>query len=166
MYWYVMRHGDALPASGVSAGDDQRALSPSGRAELERCLQGMKLLGIELDAVVTSPLARARESAVIIAEGLGVRLVESPTLRPAVPTEELLASLEPYREQRVLLVGHQPDLGLLVCRLVWGQAAGEISFRKGAMCCLNVTWGIGQSPAALEWFLTPDQLGRIGPKPK
>jgi broad specificity phosphatase PhoE len=66
----LMRHGEtAWNRSGRVMGRNPIELDPEGRAQVERAVPFARELAIDL--IVTSPLPRARQSAEIIAAGIG-----------------------------------------------------------------------------------------------
>src|SRR5208337_3061598 len=67
---YFLRHGDS--PKGVGIEDGKRPLSDRGAARMKRVALGMARLGVHPDLVLTSPLVRARQTAEIVARGLGL----------------------------------------------------------------------------------------------
>ncbi len=86
--------------------DELRPLSARGREEA-RAL-GERLAAERPDAVVTSPLLRARETAAAIAKAAGVELRIDERLAPGATAADVLAAVESAGET-VVTVGHQPD---------------------------------------------------------
>ena len=86
--------------------DELRPLSDRGREEA-RAL-GERLAGQRPDAVVSSPLLRARETAAAIAKAAGVELRIDERLAPGAGADDVLAAVEDAGET-VVTVGHQPD---------------------------------------------------------
>lgn len=121
---------------------------------MRREARGMLRLGLAFDTVMTSPLVRARETAEIIAgePGLARRVEASQALAPG----SVLAPLDGLQDnERVLLVGHAPDLGQLAAGLIGAAAALEMG--RGALCGLNVAaWGPGHRGHLL--FLLPAEV--------
>jgi broad specificity phosphatase PhoE len=76
----LMRHGEtAWNREGRVMGESPVALDAHGRAQVEAAVPYARKIKPEI--VVTSPLVRARQSAEIIAEGVGgIPLVEDPSL--------------------------------------------------------------------------------------
>ena len=116
MIFGVMRHAKAEPArEGLR--DEERRLTEEGRRQVEALA---RVLPWRPRVIVHSPLARARETAEILAGLLGVgEVVESELLRPDRMSVEALRSLA---GDGVLLVGHAPSVeealsGLLGCRV-------------------------------------------------
>jgi phosphohistidine phosphatase SixA len=69
----------------------------------------------------------------------------------------VLQELRKYSEEGIALVGHLPNLGLLLGSLVWGLPPKEVVIPKGGVGFLNLfSWDPGT--AKLKWVLTPDVL--------
>ena len=133
----LLRHGvaqDAGPETGWR--DEPRALTPEGRARMERAARGMAALGVRADAIVTSPLVRCRQTAEIAAAAIGGTPLEDPRLRPGAGLDDVADLLLEHPDaEAVLLCGHQPDLSDLVDELTGG---GRVEFRKGALAVLDL----------------------------
>jgi len=103
----LVRHAEAAPGEP----DALRPLTPAGH-ETARAL-GAVLAREHPDAVVTSPLRRARETAAAIAEAAGLEAVPDDGMAPGA-TATLLREAVAGRGATVVAVGHQPDCGSIV----------------------------------------------------
>jgi phosphohistidine phosphatase len=99
----IVRHAEAAPGSP----DELRTLTPAGRAEARALGRRLRDARLVPDAVVTSPLLRARETAVAL--GLGEPTVDERLAPGAAPEDIREAAAD--RGTSVLVVGHQPDCG-------------------------------------------------------
>lgn len=164
----LLRHGIAEERSPDRA-DAGRALTDQGRQRTRAVLRRALSLGLQAERLVSSPLIRARQTAEIaLAVGLApaLELAESlvPGADPLPLVEAWLASGrngEPT-QHRLLLVGHEPDLGLLAARLI-GAAPGSITLRKAGLALLAFEAGVrGAGPpvgeASLRLLLSPRSL--------
>ena len=106
----IVRHAKAAPGNP----DELRPLTPEGR-EQARAL-GEQLRPLAPDAVVSSPLLRARETASAL--GLGEPEIDE-RLAPGATPEDVRAAAED-RGETVVVVGHQPDCGRAVAALAGG----------------------------------------------
>lgn len=142
MELYLIRHGIALD-KGILPRDEDRPLVDRGREKTAKVAQRLKFLGIHFDAIVTSPLVRARQTAEILqAERLGDRLETSVHLAPdgdiRAWVEEWQKSGYNNEDSCLALVGHQPDLGLWAETLIWGKAEEKLILKKSGAIGLNV----------------------------
>jgi phosphohistidine phosphatase len=165
MMLYILRHAEAEPA-GQRGGDAARKLTPRGRARMRAASAGLVALGLKFDAILTSPLVRAKETAEIVAEAYpdGAKPQELQALVGSVPADKAVAALAPFaRNENVLAVGHEPQLSALVALLLTGTREGlQMSLKKGACVALELTRRFETGTARLSWMLTQRQLRRIG----
>jgi phosphohistidine phosphatase len=166
MELYVLRHGRAEERGADYPDDSRRPLTPEGRERIVKVAAAMALLGVRYDRLLTSPFARARETAEIVARAHGTKemLEEASELAQGRGPEGVLRKLRRDHAKRdaILLVGHEPDLGELVSELATGASGGlSISLKKGGLVKLDVTRLASRSCASLEWMLTPRQMMRM-----
>ena len=110
----IVRHAEAAPGDP----DELRSLTPQGRAQARALAAELHDRGIAADAVVTSPLLRARETAAV----LGEPEIEERLAPGATPEDVRDAATG--RGETVIVVGHQPDCSEAVLAL----AGREVSF--------------------------------------
>ena len=85
MNFYLMRHGIALEENDPSVVDDSgRPLSAKGIKRTRKIAKGIRRLGISFEVLLSSPLARARQTVDIVGAELGAqaRIEEVPSLTP------------------------------------------------------------------------------------
>lgn len=75
---YAMRHGPTQKTPGIWLGRVDLPLSDEGRAAAKACLPGAAKL--QAHRILSSPLLRARQTAEILADGLGLALTVHPEL--------------------------------------------------------------------------------------
>ena len=121
MRLFLVRHAEAAPGDP----DELRPLTPAGRA-VARDL-GERLAPEHLDAVVSSPLLRARETAEQIARAAGLTAEADKRLAPGATADDLQAAVA-KRGETVVAVGHQPDCSAIVLALT----GRERDFAPGA----------------------------------
>ena len=167
MNLYFMRHGIAEDrATGKNTDDRQRTLTPKGIKRIQKEAKALIRMSLSFDRILTSPLARARETAKIIAQSLQLedRLAEIEQLGPDRSVQELLSGLAAYAgDKNILLVGHEPLLSSTVSFLVSEKSAVHIELKKGGLCCLQVDGIRPKKSAVLLWALTPKQLRLLAP---
>jgi phosphohistidine phosphatase len=119
---FLVRHAEAAPGEP----DELRPLTDDGRAAA-RAL-GDRLAAHSPDAVVSSPLLRARETAEAIADASGVTAEPDERLAPGAGVPELSAAVS-GRGETIVVVAHQPDCSEIVLTLT-GE---EVAFSPGAV---------------------------------
>ena len=110
---YVVRHAEAAP--GVP--DELRPLTADGRRQAREL--GERLAAERPDAVLSSPLLRARETAAAIARAAGTEAEVDDRLAPGADADDVRAAVA-GRGDVVVVVGHQPDCGEVVAALGGG----------------------------------------------
>ncbi len=115
---YLVRHADAV-SEGVAGLDDDRWLSPRGREAARGLARLLREQHVELDAIVTSPLARAVQTAELVAGGLDY-LGPIEVLRALAPGAHPRPALEAIatRGSAVAVFGHAPGISLLAALLL------------------------------------------------
>ena len=118
MKLYLMRHAEALVTNGKIRSDEERPLSTRGRAQARSIGDQLRRRGHPLSQILSSPLLRTRETAAIISEVFGLPVETTPHLAPS-GTVLRLSLILPKKslDAGVLLVGHQPDVGMLAASL-------------------------------------------------
>lgn len=153
MILYFLRHGDAgTQASGMA--DDERLLTDDGIAALRSAAPLWRRLNLRPDVVLTSPLARARQTADLFCEAIGGEPMADDGLRPGASWGNLARAMSAHPDaRRVLFVGHEPDLSSAIAEL---SGAGSVRMRKGSLACLEF-YGIPEAGAGeIAWLLDPD----------
>ena len=165
MMLYVLRHGIAEEV-GPEGTDGSRRLTPAGRRKLRAGAAGMRALGLGFDALLTSPLVRAAETAGIVSEAFAHRPAprELAALEPGVPPVETVRALRAFaRYRHVAIVGHEPGLSSVVALLLTGTPNGlRLVLKKGGLVVLEVRDPGRGGGATLRCVLTPRQLRRLG----
>jgi phosphohistidine phosphatase len=138
---YFLRHGEAEP----DASDDAaRRLTKKGKRQAKVAGKALNALGAKPEICLTSPKARARQTAKRAAKQLGIEVEVAEQLSggPFGPT-----SLAAGRD--VLLVGHEPDFSNAIAELT----GGRVNLRKGGIACVE--------DRVLHDLLEPEQLRLI-----
>jgi phosphohistidine phosphatase len=125
MIW-LLRHGDAEEGSP----DSERRLTEKGREQSRVAGGALKAIGVEIDACLTSPKARAAETARIACEPLDVEPELEPKLAGGPFDAEALAA---GLGDGVLLVGHDPDFSAAVHSLTGAQ----VRMKKGGLAAVE-----------------------------
>ena len=120
----LLRHGIAVDRTDPDCpADPDRPLTPEGVARTKAAARGLRAIGVQPDCILTSPYARARETATIAADALGAGRPEAcAALLPAAPPADMGAALRARAKCKcILCAGHEPNLSLLLARLVLGR---------------------------------------------
>lgn len=166
MQLYIMRHAIAALREKWNGPDGDRPLTRTGRARMRRAARGLRRLGIRFDVIMASPLVRAIQTAEIVAQEFRHRSpVEiCPALAPGLHPDSLFNFINAFPDaKRVLLVGHEPDLGNLVLHLLGGAHADRVPLRKGGVVRIDLPETPPAAPGTLVWALTPRILRVLSP---
>jgi phosphohistidine phosphatase len=122
--WFL-RHGDAEDGED----DFQRKLTDKGRRQSRDAGATLVALGVELELCLTSPRVRARETAELACESLGVEIaIEDRLAGGRFDPLELAAGVDD-----VLLVGHEPDFSDVIGELT----GGHVDMKKGGLAAVD-----------------------------
>ncbi len=140
MLW-LMRHAEA--EDGLP--DDERPLTERGAMQADAAGRALAVLGVHLDASLSSPKLRAVQTAERACEPLGVPVtIEQALSGEPFDVRELIAGLGD-----VLLVGHDPSFSLLLHDLTGSQAR----MKKGGLAAI--------SKGELVTLMRPSELAAI-----
>ncbi|MDV2992399.1 MAG: hypothetical protein N4J56_002053 [Chroococcidiopsis sp. SAG 2025] len=137
MELYLIRHGIAEERS-PDVEDEKRELTAKGRDKTQKVAKRLYELGLRFELILTSPLARARQTAEILQTcGLSSQIEESSHLSPEGDFHLWLSWLEQKQmlatDTQLALVGHEPDLGQWVEMLIWGKLKQEPAFAENSL---------------------------------
>lgn len=135
---YFLRHGPAGSRAEWSGDDDARPLTDEGKARMTREAAALQKLGVAPAVILTSPLARARQTAEIVAARLGSPdfVVCDERLSPGFGPHDLADILGDHRGvSSIMLVGHEPDFSLTIGEFVGG---GRVALKKGGLARVDV----------------------------
>jgi phosphohistidine phosphatase len=161
---YVLRHGEAGKRLAAGSKDSERALTVAGAKEVEEIAGAIAKLGIKPDLVATSPLARAHQTAAIVAKKLKIKnkLQDWDELKPEgsrIKLYERLAKFKP--EASVMVVGHEPYVSSLVSDLAFDGQKGRVVMKKAGLARVGVTSLRPKPKGELRWLLTPKIMKRM-----
>lgn len=163
MQLFVIRHAIAEDRRPDQE-DAARELTPEGVRKMKQVVRGLRALDLELPRVLSSPWARALETAKLLAP-----VADEPPITTELlchsPRAELLAMIA-EKGETTAVVGHQPWLGELVAWLAFGDARrGEaLCLKKG--CVVELEGGVVPGGMTLRTILQPDVLRRLGKQKK
>ncbi|MEM6424427.1 MAG: phosphohistidine phosphatase SixA [Cyanobacteria bacterium P01_D01_bin.128] len=156
---YLIRHGIAAER-GTYLNDGDRPLTDNGRAKTQRIAERLVDLKLHFNTLLTSPLVRARQTAdILVNAGLASTAEISQLLAPGGDLAAWLNWLNDWQatgNQRLALVGHEPDLSHWGQQLVQGDISDRWILKKAGIIGLQVPaarQAIGQS--RLVWLAPP-----------
>ncbi len=163
MIVHVLRHAEAEDVS-PSGRDQDRRLTEDGRRRMRAVAKAIARLDPGYDAILVSPLVRARQTAEPVAEACGFRksLSETKALLPNAAPAEVLHELARLKPGTALLVGHQPHLGRLLGLLLSGRTDLEIPRKKAALAAFEAGSDPSLGRAELKFYLPPKLLEGLG----
>lgn len=156
MIVYVMRHAEAVEGSDTLP-DEWRYLTEKGRLAAQKMSAAIARYGPKSRLTITSPLTRAVQTAEIAAEKACRKnvVIASPLLLPGADIYELVGYIKSCKDaKRIMVVGHEPQLGLLVAALL-GCSDSNITLKKGA--CVTLKCNANAKAASFLWYLAPDK---------
>jgi phosphohistidine phosphatase len=151
--WRHAHAGDPVEDVGV---DMHRPLTPKGERQAARMAEWLNQHLTESTRVIASPAVRTQQTATAL--GRPFKVVDA--LAPGcTPEELLLVTRFPRSREAVLVVGHQPTLGLVLAQLL-ESADPKLawSVRKGAVWWLRWREREGQPQITVHAALSPDML--------
>jgi phosphohistidine phosphatase len=148
---YFLRHGEADWPNWKKS-DDERPLTKRGKKEMREIAKFLKRIKAAPDAIVTSPLPRASQTAEIAAEHLKIKCRKDKLLEPGFGRQELERILKKYPAESLMVVGHEPDFSQTIEQLTGG--AVKLSKAGVALVELNHSWRNGR----LLWLFPPKMM--------
>jgi phosphohistidine phosphatase len=157
---WLLRHADAEPHGGRV--DFDRRLTARGEQQARAAGVAIGRLHASFDAVLFSPRVRARQTAEIAAEGIGKDASRALSAYPPLAGgfdagQALEAMASSAGEQRVLLVGHEPDLSNVVADLT----GARVDLKKGGLAVVRLEGAGGE----LAVLMRPRELALIAGLP-
>lgn len=159
MLIYIFRHGEAdWPEGRPRRKGDERHLTPEGRRWVAKVVSvADKELGFRPGLILSSPLARARETAEVARETLGMASevgIEECLVGESQP-KDVYAVLRKRNSGSVALVTHLPLIGYLFADLLGGES--NIGLHSGAIAAIQCKGNPGRGKGSLRWLLPPLQ---------
>lgn len=156
---HLLRHAHAGDAERWIGDDAVRPLSEKGRRQSERIGRLLAAIDEAPDLFITSPRVRAAQTAEIVAEALGAKVVVDTRLAGmldgGVLSDILAANAD---SERPCLVGHDPDFSELLGELL---GTPPIPMRKGALARVDVgSRSVVPGRAILRYLVPPELLPR------
>jgi phosphohistidine phosphatase len=142
---WLLRHGEAVPHE--SKPDFDRELTPRGERQAAAAGEALARLGLEFSACYTSPLVRARDTAVLACKQLNVTPEERAAVGKDLDAETARDLMAEHGDgERVLVVGHNPSFAQVVHDLT----GARIDLKKGGVAAVRLDAGSGELLALLR----------------
>lgn len=162
MLLIIIRHGIAEDRQAFKLkdkNDRHRPLTAKGKKKFHTIAKKLKKFLGPINIIVSSPLERAQQTAQLLKEEYPqAELLSSETLSPQAPPREFA---QWFHEQvkkgtkQLVIVGHEPHLGLLASWLLFGSQQSQIKIKKGGCLGIEISSPMGPRKGVLQWALTP-----------
>jgi phosphohistidine phosphatase len=149
----LWRHAEAV-VEKEGQDDLERALTAKGERQAQRMAEWLNQRIAHSTRIVVSPALRCQQTA----QALSRSFKTVPSIAPDAPLEAVLkAARWPESAEPVLVVGHQPTLGLVAAQLLCGQPQ-PWAIKKGAVWWLRSRDREGIASVVLQAVQAPDCL--------
>jgi phosphohistidine phosphatase len=151
----LWRHAEAFEMREVQD-DLDRALTAKGERQAQRMATWLNQQLPSTARVLVSPARRTQQTAAALDRQTRIKTVAA--LAPEAGVEALLHAVRwPQSREPVLVVGHQPTLGLVAAYLLSGQPQAW-SVKKGAVWWLRAREREGELQVLLHAVVSPDMV--------
>lgn len=159
----LLRHGIAEDQGVRYPADFDRPLTTEGRARMVTEAAAIRHTWLP-DAIISSPLVRARQTAEVVARACGIDGIALSDTLAERDFDAFFAAAAGLGSRRVLAVGHEPLLSMTLSYALTGsEVAVRSTFKKGAAALI----GFDAEPRAgagwLEWLIQPAVLRSLAP---
>ncbi len=162
MIIYFLRHAAAGQSKKDPAADEKRPLDKDGIDQCRYIGRTLAAMDIQVDAVISSPLKRASQTASLVANEMGYegKLELHPALRPQAAYEDFRALVDDNaKRESIMVVGHNPNLSRFLSLLLSGGTTDTcVDLKKGAVAKVDAG---GRRPAVLGWCVIPRMVRAI-----
>ena len=150
----LLRHGIAEDKSADMT-DAQRQLTDEGRRKMKEIARSLARIFPEAEAIYSSPLVRAVQTAEPVAKEYKLSIEQTPALTPQSTPEDFRKLLQQIKVDFAIFVGHEPNLSNIMLDLT--KMRGDVELKKGG------SYGIDfEAFGKLAWMLSPRVLRTSG----
>jgi phosphohistidine phosphatase len=154
MLLYFLRHAEAEDTAET---DFDRRLTDRGRTQVQKVIKFFQRNEIKPDAILFSPLTRAKQTAHPVSDTMGIDMVKMGWLASGMEPETCLRELAPYEDHSsILLVGHEPDFSATIAFLLGLTDPEALHIRKASVTAINMP--VLKAGAGQLEFLLPCRL--------
>jgi phosphohistidine phosphatase len=160
MIIYFLRHASAGKKVLSPNKDERRPLDQEGILQTRYIGRMLAALDVQVEAIVSSPLKRAMQTASLVANELAfeARVQADDALLPESGFDQfrsMLARLGKYEE--IIVVGHNPSFTEFLSKSISrSSGAAQIEFKKGAVAKVEMEGRNG----SLHWLVIP-KIARV-----
>ena len=169
---FILRHGCAGNRLSDPMKDTKRQLTISGKKEVVEIAKSLKKLGVNFNVIISSPLARAFQTAKIIAKEYKLieQIEQSEELKPNGSKDFLYNKLSKSNiDSVILIVGHEPYLSSMINDIIskndtdrnYNKNNNNIILKKAGVARIKITSTVPKLKGELRWLLTPRILKKI-----
>jgi len=158
MILYFLRHASAGEHFVNPKKDEKRALDKEGIEQCGYIGRALTALDVHVDIIVSSPLKRCTQTAVLVGNELGYegKLLLDAGLRPEAGLTDFRKLLEKYAHQEaIMVVGHNPNLSQFLGATISDSGCeASLELKKGAVAKVEMR----RTSGTLQWCVTPKVL--------
>src|ERR1700760_2472919 len=135
MQIFFLRHANAGEPKLNPVKDEKRPLDKLGIEQSHDVGRALAALNITVDAIISSPLRRATQTAAVVANEIDYedKVVTDSALRPGASYEQFQELLRKYsRRDAIMVVGHNPTMTEFLNKLI-GASGNSVELKKGAI---------------------------------
>lgn len=160
MQIFFLRHANAGEPKLNPAKDEKRPLDKLGIEQSHDVGRALAALNITVDAIISSPLKRATQTAAVVANEIDHedKVITDNALRPGATYEQFQELLRGYsRKDAIMVVGHNPTMTEFLNKLI-GAAPRSVEVKKGSIARVEKE---GRKGAVLKWCFPPKVVRSI-----
>ena len=156
----LVRHGIAEELeAGSTRTDSDRRLTKKGRKQIKQVAKGLRPLVGAVDVIATSPYTRAVQTAEVLRKEFAKKskpvLQQVEVLKSGASAEDSMQWITSNNpDATVVLVGHEPDLSILMGYVTSG-GGGYARFSTAGACLIDYPYPSTVTKGKLLWMTTP-----------
>jgi len=158
----IVRHAiaeDREVFAATGRDDALRPLTAEGIRKMKRTARGLHEVVPSIDVLISSPFARANETAEILRREYDLDRVETAReLEPDTSLSDVATRLGQLDHRVVAIVGHEPHLGRLVTYLIAASERSGVELKKGGACLIEFEDKARAGGGRLTWAIPPGIL--------
>lgn len=159
MKLYFVRHGESVDLAPT---DHARELTEYGIERTQNAAKVLKRIGINPKCIYSSPRIRAKQTADIIAEELGMEVTLSESVNFGFDVTHIRELVKDFNSgDEVMFVGHNPDMSQLVHKI----SGASVSMKKGGFARIDVI-SAKNLRGELVWLVSPKVFDALVNQPE